>query len=137
MADNYVLQKMSGKRPNLPYQAFALLCIALPSFPVFNKPFLRNSQDSSPATSEVFVANLSVELPVADFLLFPSFPVVLKILFFNKHLFRDISQVAMQQFSLLLTLPNINQPSPPLFSVDTVWQHYVLCVNSHLPPISS
>ena len=145
IADNWVLQKMSGKL-NLPYQAFAWLCIALPSFPVFNKPFLRHPQDSSPATPQVFVANASCGASRSW-----RFP----LLFFSGSPEDSLLQQAPSPSKpcsihswylrqpcnnflwLVLTLVNTNQPSPLLFSVDTVWQHYFLCVNSHLPPISS
>ena len=136
MADNWVLQKMSGKL-NLPYQAFALLCITLPSFPIFNKPFLRHPQDSSPAKPDVLVANSPCGPSRSWLSPLPFFSGSPEDSLLQQTPSPDISQVAMQQFSLLLTLLNTNQPSPLLFSVDTVWQHYVLCVNSHLPPISS
>ena len=82
MADKCVLQELSDKR-NLPYQAFALLCLLFPSL---TKPFLRHPQDSSPTTPEVFEASAPCGASVPDFLLFPSFLVVLKIPFFSKHL---------------------------------------------------
>ena len=133
MADNWVLQKMSGKL-NLPYQVFALLCLLFPSW---TKPFLRHPQDSSPATSEVFVVNSPCGASCSWLSPLPFFSGSPEDSLLQQTSSPDISQVAMQQFSLLLTLLNTNQPSPLLFSVDTVWQHYVLCVNSHLPPISS
>ena len=100
MADNCVLHKMSGKL-NLPYQAFALLCLVF--------PFPNHLQVSSPATSGVFLANSSCGASRSAFLLFLSPLVVLKILFFNKHPLLQshaasthaISQLAMQGFALL------------------------------------
>ena len=133
MADNWVLQNMSGKL-NLPYQAFALLCLLFPSW---TKPFLRHPQDSSPATSEVFVVNSPCGVSSSWLSPLPFFSGSPEDSLLQQTPSPDISQVAMQHFSLLLTLLNTNKPSPLLFSVDTVWQHYVLCVNSHLPPISS
>ena len=133
MADNWVLQNMSGKL-NLPYQVFALLCLLFPSW---TKPFLRHPQDSSPATSEVFVVNSPCGASSSWLSPLPFFSGSPEDSLLQQTPSPDISQVAMQQFSLLLTLLNTNQPSPLLSSVDTVWQHYVLCVNSHLPPISS
>ena len=118
MADNCVLHKMSGKL-NLPYQAFA----CLPSLPIFKKPFPNHLQVSSPATSDVFLANFSCgasrssrEDSVLQQAPSPSKPCSI----------HSCSVSHARICSPSLHTLNTNQPFLSL--ADTVWQHYFWCM---------
>ena len=129
MADNCVLHKMSGKL-NLPYQAFALLCLLFPSLRNHSQTIYRSPLQPHPTFSwQIF----HVELPVP----------VLKILFFNKHPLLQShaastrAQLAMQGFALLpytLSIP-INPFFPRQIQSGNIT--FGACVNRLSLPISS
>ena len=124
MADNCVLHKMSGKL-NLPYQAFALLCLVF--------PFPNHLQVSSPATSGVFLANSSCgasrsclsPLPFSSGS--PEDSVLQQAPSPSKPCSIHSCSVSHARIcSPSLHTLNTNQPFLSL--ADTVWQHYFWCM---------